>query len=345
VASTPLSFAPAPLRANRAAVQLAADGADINAGIAGRLISLQLTESREDGADKLELVLDNADGKIAPLRKGAALALQLGWLQGSEVTTGMVDKGRFTVDEVEKSGPPDIVTIRARSADLTGSYRKRRDAVHKQTTLGAVIAKIAKANGLTAKVHPSLSGKVIDVIEQAGRSDMAFARDLGKRFDATATVKDRNLVFTPIGQGQGAGGTALPELALTKRSGGRWRFTTTQRGEYDGAEAQWHDGAAARRRTAKVGGGNNPKRLKRVYGSEAQATAAATAEQQRQARGTATFEYDLALGDPAIIPERPVTLAGWDSEIDAVRWVVKEAVHTFSPNEGLTTRITLESRG
>lgn len=334
-----------PVRANRAAAQLTADGADIAAGIDGRLISLQLTESREDGADKLEVVLDNADGRIAPLRKGAVLGLKLGWLQGSEVTTGLVDKGRFTVDEVEKSGPPNIVTIRARSADLTGTYRKRRDAVHKQTTLGALIGKIAKANGLTAKVHPSLSGKTIDLIEQAGRSDMAFARDLGKRFDATATVKDKHLVFTPIGRGEGAGGTALPPLALTLRDGGRWRFTTAARGEYDGAEAQWHDPAAARRRTAKVGGGSNPKKLKRVYGSEEQAKAAAAAEQQRQARGQHTFEYDLALGDPAIIPERPVTLTGWDSEIDAIRWIVKEATHSFSPNEGLNTRLSLESRG
>ena len=332
------------LRANVAQVELSADGKALDKALGGRLLSLSLTESREDGADKLEFVLDNSDGRIAPLKAGVTLSLKMGWRGGADVIPGLVDKGRYTVDEVEKSGPPDLVTVRARSADLTGSYRRRRTEAHKDTTLGELIEKIAGRNRLTAKVHASLSGKVIEVIEQGARSDMAFVRDLGKRFDATATVKDRHLIFAPIGTGQSAGGTALPGLTLTKRDGWDWRFTATKRGEYDGAEAQWHDQAGARRQTVKVGGTENPKRLRRVYGSEADARAAAEAEQQRQARGTHTFEYGLALGDPAVYPERPVTLQGWDAEIDAVRWIVKEATHTFGAG-GLTTRVVLESKG
>lgn len=332
------------LRANIAQVQLSADGKALSKEVTARLQSLTLTESREDGADKLELVLHNTDGLIAPIKKGVALSLKLGWRQGSDVTAGLVDKGRFTVDEVEKGGPPDMVTIRARSADLTGSFRRRRDGAHKATTLGALIGKIARRNNLTPKVHASLASKPIDVIEQGARSDMAFVRDLGKRFDATATVKDRNLIFTPIGKAQSAGGTALAAVTLTKRDGWTWRFTTTQRGDYDGAEAQWHDPATARRHTARAGGSSNPKRLKRVHGSQASAQAAAHAEHQRQTRGTFAFEYDLALGDPAIAPETPITLKGWDSEIDGVKWIVKEASHSFGP-DGLKTRVSLESRG
>lgn len=333
------------LKANIAQVRLAIDGGpDLSDTINPRLVTLQLTEAREDGADKLELVLQNTDGQLAPVKTGATLTLALGWKQGSDVITGLVDKGRFIVDEVEKSGPPDQVNIRARSADLTGQFHRRKDAVHKNTTLGAVIGKIAKAHGLTARVHPSLSGKAVAMAEQAGRSDMAFARDLGKRFDATATVKNKTLIFSPIAKGQTAAGTALPRLDLTRRSGNTWRFTTAKRGDYDGAEAQWHDRSAARRRTAKVGGGKNPKRLKRVYANEADAQDAAKAEHQRHARAVHTFEMQLALGDPAIIPERPVKLQGWDSEIDGVDWVVKQATHSFGP-DGLTTRIELESRG
>ena len=39
-----------------------------------------------------------------------------------------------------------------------------------------------------------------------------------------------------------------------------------------------------------------------------------------------------------------MTLKGWDSEIDAIKWTVKEANHSFSENEGLTTRITLDGQ-
>lgn len=332
-------------QANIAQARISVEGGgDLTDKITPRLLSFQLTESREDKADKLDLVLDNADGLLAPLRRGAVLQVALGWKQGSDVTPGLVDKGRFTVDEVEKSGPPDRVAIRARSADLTGAYRKRRDAVHKQTTLGALVAKIAKANGLTAKVHAQIAARPIVLAEQAGRSDMAFLTELGKRFDATATVKDKTVLFAPIGQGVVASGLALTPLALTRASGNQWAFTTAQRDEHDGAEAQYHDPAAARRRTAKTGGSQNPKKLKRVYASQADADAAAKAEHQRLKRGVHSFSYTLALGDPAIIPERPVSLKGWDSEIDGISWVVKEAQHSFGP-DGLHTRVTLESRG
>lgn len=319
-------------------------GDDLTAELAKRLLTLTLTESREDAADKLDLVLDNSDGKIPPLRKGVTLVLRLGWRQGADVTPGLVDKGRFVVDEIEKAGPPAQLIIRARSADLTGAYRKRRNKAHKNTTLGQVVTRIARANGYTARVHASLSGKPIAFAEQAGRSDMAFIRDLGKRFDATATIKNKLLLFAPIAKGQVASGQTLPALVLTPASGGQWRFTTQQREQYDGAEAQYHDRAGARRRTAKTGGTKNPKRLKRVYATEGDALQAAEAEQARQARGVHAFDFDLALGDAAIVPERPVTLQGWDSEIDGIAWVVKQATHTFGP-DGLRTRIQLESVG
>lgn len=332
-------------KANIAQAQVGIDGgADLTAKLMPRLLELSLTESREDAADKLDLVLDNTDGKFDPLRKGVTLVVALGWLQGSDVTPGLVDKGRFVVDEIERGGPPDQFVIRARSADLTGGYRKRRSKGHKDTTLGAVIGRIARANGYTARVHASLTSKPIAYAEQAGRSDMAFIRDLGKRYDAVATIKNKLLIFAPIPSGQTAAGTALPRLTLTKQSGFRWRFTTAQRDEYDGAEAEYHDRAGARRRTAKVGGNKNRKRLKRVYASEADARAAAQAEQARQARGIHTFDYDLALGDPTIVPGRPVTLQGWDSEIDGISWLVKQVTHAFGPG-GLTTRLQLESVG
>lgn len=324
--------------------QAAGDGTDLSDRINPRLTTLQLTESREDQADKLEVTLQNADGALAPLRKGVILQLDLGWLRGADVIPGLVNKGRFTVDEVEKAGPPDVVTIRARSADLGGRFRKRRSTLHKQTTLGAVVARVARANGYRAAVHPSLAGRPIDLIEQAGKSDMAFLRDLGKRFDATATVKDRTVIFAPISSGQTASGAALPPLRLTRQSGWTWRFTEAQREENDGAEAQYHDPASARRRTARAGGRANPRRLRRTYASQAEAQAAADAQHSRQQRGSYTFDYDLALGDPAIVPTRPVQLQGWDSQIDGIRWTVKEATHSWGP-EGLKTRITLEGEG
>lgn len=39
----------------------------------------------------------------------------------------------------------------------------------------------------------------------------------------------------------------------------------------------------------------------------------------RVARGQYEFDQEMALGDPAIEPNVPVTLQGWDPEIDGIR--------------------------
>src|SRR3546814_5442423 len=104
------------------------------------------------------------------------MQLALGWEKGADVTVGMVNKGSFKVDEVERSGSPDKVSIRARAADLTGSYRERRRKLWKDTTLGAILTEIAGRNALTPRIHPDLASRPIAAIEQAAKSDMEIGR-------------------------------------------------------------------------------------------------------------------------------------------------------------------------
>jgi Phage protein D len=328
------------MAANITAVRLTLDGKDLADKIDPRLIELTLTEKRGGEADELSITLHNADGALALPEPGKVIALSLGWASGEDVTVGLVDKGRFTVDEVGASGPPDIVTIRARSADLSGSYRKRRTQTWKNTTLGAVLNDIAARHGITAQVHPDLAGKPIAALDQHSKSDMALVKDLGSRYDAVATWKDRKLIFMPVGSATTASGKPIPALALARRDGWTWNFTQAQRDENDGVEAEWHDQASGRRRKHSTGG-KNPKRLKRTYSSENDAKQAAEAESKKRARGGFTFNYDLAVADCTIQPNAKVTLSGWGARIDAITWLV-ESVETYHGSRGIRQRITLE---
>ncbi len=293
---------------NRAGFSLVVAGTDFAKIIVPRLVSLSITEKLEDAADELEVVLANhpdKDGKtLSPINRGAFATLELGWTAGREVPIGLVGKGRFKVDEVRKAGggaEGDTLTIRARSADLAGNFRNRRDRGWKGKTIAAVVGEIASANGYVAKVHPDLAGIAIQSVEQAAKSDMAFIRDIGRRYDAIATVKDRTLLFLPIGTQTNAGGTSLPGLTLRRQDNSSWSFTVADREDHDGAEAQWQDRKSARRKTVTTGGGKNPRRIKRNFASEAEAREAAKAEARRTARGQFTFEYTMALGDAAMV--------------------------------------------
>lgn len=317
------------------------DGTDLAAKIDPRFIELTLTEKRGGEADQLSLTLHNADGKLAAPDPGRIINLALGWAGGDDVVVGIVDKGRFKVDDVEEGGPPDVITITASSADLTGTYAKRTTRSWTNTTLGAVIGDIAGANGITPRVHPDLASKPIAAIEQHGKSDMTFVRDLGRRYDAVATWKNRTLVFMPIGAATNAAGKTLPARTIARADGWTWHFARAERDDHDGAEAEWHDTAGGRRRKVTVGGSNR-KKLKRVYATEAEAKQAATASLARSKRSW-RFEYDLAFGNPAIIPNTPVTLTGWNARIDGKKWLVEQVETTISGSDGLRQKLSLES--
>lgn len=322
------------------------DGTDLADKVNPRFVSLSLSEARENEADELELTLHNHDRALAIPETGVTLNLALGWDAAADedmgtAQPGLVDKGQFKVDEVGESGPPDIVTIKARSADMTGLFRQLRTKSWKNTTLGTVLNEIAARHGHSVKVGGDLAGRAIDVIEQDGKSDMAFVRDLGRRYDAIATRKGGVLIFTPIGAGTSASGEALDSITLTKRDGWSWKFNQADRESYDGAEAQWQDSDAGRRKTVTTGG-ENRRKLKRVYASEAEAKQAAEAATTRAARKPYAFTYDLAIADPALQPDMKVTLQGWSERIDAIQWLIV-SVRTEHGAGGMKQSIEMES--
>jgi phage protein D len=320
------------------AYQLTVDGRNITPQIEARLMSLTLTESRGDEADQLDIELDDADGALQLPPKGAEISLLLGW-KGF----GLVDKGLFEVDEIEHSGAPDRISIRARSAEMRRQLRTRSERSWHDTTVGAIVEAIARRNNLTPRVDASLAAIKVAHIDQTNESDLHFLTRLARQHDAVCTVKKGRLVFLPVNGTRSSTGEELAAIALTRAAGDQHRYHTADRHSYTGVRAYWHDKNQAEKRSVLVGTEENEKRLKDTHGSEADALAAARAEQGRVERGKATMALTLALGRPDLMPQAPVTLAGFKREIDATPWLVVKLTHSLG-DAGLTTQIELETR-
>ncbi|MEG3160908.1 contractile injection system protein, VgrG/Pvc8 family [Sphingomonas sp. LB2R24] len=330
--------------ANVADFRVSLDGKDLSDRLRPRLISLRLSEKRGGDADELEIAITDHDGRMAIPAPGATLTVQLGWKAGSDVAVGLVDKGKFVVDAIEHSGPPDVIVIRARSADMTSAIRTRRDHSWHKTTLGAILAQVAARNKLSAHCAPSLASHQVDALTQSRESDMALLRRLGREHDATATIKAGTLIFTPIGAATTASGQKVPGLTIRRGDGDRHTFRIEKREEAGEVEAHWHDRKAAKKKTVKVGSGSGPtRRLARAYGSEAAAHKAASAESSRAGRAPRKLDLGLALGRLEIYPDRPVIASGFKAEIDAIRWLVADVTHELLPDRGFTSSVTLES--
>lgn len=316
--------------------------AGLDGRIRSRLISLGITEKRGESADQLDIVLDDSDGRLALPVTGAVLQVQIGWRQGSDVTPGLVDKGSYKVDEVSHSGPPDVVTIRARSVDFASDLKTRREKGWNGTTLGAIVQEVAGRHRLKPACGPALARIAITAKAQSRESDLAFLRRLGREHDAVATIKRGRLILSPIGTGATPAGRALPTLAIRRRDGDSHTFSRQKRDDVPGVSATWHDRKAGKRKTFTAGQTDGAQTLSRVYGSEQDAQIAANAAHSRGQREPVSLDLTLALGRADVSPEQKATVSGYKAEIDAVAWIVGEVAHSLG-DRGYSTKLKLET--
>jgi len=321
------------------AFRLTVDSIDIAPKILPRLMSLELTDNRGIEADQLSITLSDHDGLLAIPPKGAVLHLWLGWSD-----SGLVDKGSYTVDETEHSGAPDVLNIRARSADLRKGLKTKRERSWSNTTLGQVLGDIAMGNNLTPTVAAALGGLPILQLDQANESDANLISRIGEEFDAVTSVKAGCLLCLPAGGGKTASGLDLPHILLTRADGDQHRYLQADRDNYDGVRAYFYDVNSAKKQEAIAGGGDNLKDLRHTYSDQTSALRAARAEFQRLQRGNATLSYTLAMGRPDLIPELTYTFQGVKAEIAEIVWYGGNVQHNLSADGGYTMSLELESK-
>ncbi|WP_368207045.1 phage late control D family protein [Aeromonas sp. R6-1] len=347
------------------AYQVLVDGKDISAAIRPRLMSMTITDNRGFTADTIEITLDDSDGQLDMPRRGATLRALISW-QGS----ALVDKGTYKIDEVEHSGAPDVLTLRGKSADLSGEMNKLRERSWHYETVGAIVDVLATRYGLVPTVGDVFKGMMIDHIDQTNESDLAFLTRLATEQDAIATVKSGRLMFIKAGQGTTASGQPLPAITITRQDGDQHRFSVADRDAYTGVTAYWQDNKSAEKKKIEVkrkkktkpkperplppgvvvnkterelliGNSDNVKVLRHIYTSERRAANGARAAWEKLQRGVAEFDITLARGRPELYPEQPTTVRGFKPQIDEADWLLTQVVHDLT-NQGYTNRLQLE---
>jgi len=313
------------------------DGKDITNAIAPRLMSLTITSERGQAADQLDLTVSDHDGKLQLPRHGVTIDVSLGW-----DTTGLVDMGTFTVDEVEHSGAPDKVVVRARSAHMASTLRQKKTQSWQDVTLGDVVNELAGRNGIAPHVDAATAAKPVKHLDQTNESDFNLLTRLGKLYDTVATIKVGKMLVAPVGQGKTAGGKAIPSLTIVRRDGDQHRYHKADRDAYTGVKAHWHDVGAADKKAVMAGSKDNAKTLRTTYATEDDAAEAVTSEYKRIQRGIATFEIQLARGRADVYPEMKARVSGFKPEIDATDWLVKRVEHALGDN-AFTTRVECET--
>ncbi|PLR40933.1 late control protein D [Chimaeribacter californicus] len=337
---------------------LTLDGKNISGQVRPRLISLSATLNRGTIADSLTLDLDDSDGKLALPTRGKLLLASIGW-QGQPLTL----LGSFIVNTLQHSGAPDKLTITASSADFSGSLSEKHkesyfDGNTDRTTLGSIIRIIAARNGLQASIAPEFAQLTVISAHQTDEADMDFLTKLATQYGAIADIKYGTLMLLKPGTGRSASRAPLPAVVISRSQGDSHKFTLADRTIYTAVEASWQDINGAQQKTLptlsvptaqnagqayiREGGKQKIDKLPRIYPDEASARLAAQARVESLQRLSATMSIKLASGREDLVPETTVTLAGFKSQFNEVRWIITKVEHTLGA-EGFTTTLALET--
>lgn len=317
--------------------RLIVNGTNITPTVNGRLIDLTLDETPGDEADTLSITLSDHDGLLEIPPKGAEINLAIGW-QGQH----LVEKGTFIVDESQFAGPPDQISITARSADMRGQLPAKQTRSWHQETIGDIVNTIAATNNLVPVVGERLSSVMVEHLDQTDESDLNVLTRLGEKHDAIAAVKAGRLLFLPRGQAQTASGNALPVLSISPQSGDQYTYREMDRDEYTGVIAFYDDLDAGQQKQVQAGTSERVKRLRGTYPNQQEANAAAWSELNRLNRGEAGFSIALARGMPEVGPEYRMTVQGLKPQINGRQWVITRASHSLS-DSGLVTSLDAET--
>lgn len=212
------------------------DGTDITAAIEQRLVSIELIDNRGMEADQLDIQLSDHDGLLVIPPRGVVLQLWLGWSD-----TGLVDKGSYTVDETEHSGAPDVLNIRARSADLRGNLKNQTRtqlACHHHRRRSGHYRRSPRFSAVNSA---ALSAIELLYLDQANESEANLLSRLGQQHDAISNIKAGRLLFMPTGNSTTVSGLALPHVNLTRADGDQHRFLQADRDSYTGAKAYYYE--------------------------------------------------------------------------------------------------------
>lgn len=343
---------------------------DITQLVTDRIMSIRIDDNRGFVADMLELELSDHDGKLDIPPRNAILEVAIGW-KGEQ----LINKGKFTVDEVEFSGAPDKLTIRARSADMKGSLTTPKERSFHQITIGALVAQIAQENDLADYCGVRFEKQTIPHLDQTNESDINLLSRLAEQYDAIATVKNGVLLFLPAGTSKTASGKDIEPMQITKKAGDSYTFSVVENNNYKAVRAYWYNTDNGKKgevlidenskvalvnRITKKGKVSKQKKhavqqtapvtsdseqiktLRHTYKYEASAIQGAKSAFDKLKRGVATFKITMAYGDPMLMPETTVQLRGFKAEIDNSNWLITQVSHIITDSGGYTCDVECE---
>ncbi len=310
--------------------------------------------------DALEVELEDRQrlfqGPLAP-RRGAALSFRFGHLQSNRFEIGQ----GFEIDEIEMSGPPDLVRLRCLGNVPSSRIHDQVSYAWEGVTLEQIVRAIAAKHGLA--VSTEATGVALRRMTQHDESDLAFLKRLAKDYGLVCSLKGDK-------QGEPAVLVVLKAESLERRppvyelgrsACTRYRFRDKIQPGSRGSYTRYFDSSikdlvefevkvspdevfdGLLKQTVPGLWGRSQQLRHRLRGGRANVEVHA----RRALRASKTYEHEATLtcsGEPRLRAGVTITLPaegvdGWGA--NGGTWIVLHSRHTLNADQGYTTEITI----
>ena len=295
--------------------RIVADGSDITALINDRLLLLRTLDKPGMESDEFELRIDDRDGAVTLPKRGAGIEIYLGY--GSNALARL---GRYTVDDIEVSGPPDTLVIRGKASDMRGPGKTTRSGSWENVPLSRIVRDIAARNGWAPECSVAT---IVPRVDQLNESDFNFITRLAKDHDCTAKVADSKLLVLPRQGGQTASGKSLAAVIIRRSDVSRWQFRFTDRTTQKAVKAKYQNKKTGELVNLTLDNDDAPAGLppvhtdRHIHPNKSAAEQAAKARLAAFNRSTAEVRLEM-VGRTDLFAERQINAQGFKEGLDGV---------------------------
>lgn len=313
--------------------RIVADGSDITALINDRLLLLRTLDKPGMESDEFELRIDDRDGAVTLPKRGAGIEIYLGY--GSNALARL---GRYTVDDIEVSGPPDTLVIRGKASDMRGTGKTTRSGSWENVPLSRIVSDIAARNGWAPECSVAT---IVPRADQLNESDFNFITRLAKDHDCTAKVADSKLLVLPRQSGQTTSGKSLAAIIIRRSDVSRWQFRFTDRTTQKAVKAKYQDKKTGELVNLTLDNDDAPAGLppvhtdRHIHPNKSAAEQAAKARLAAFNRSTAEVRLEM-VGRTDLFAERQINAQGFKEGLDGV-FLVDSVEQVFTQTGWSTT--------
>lgn len=349
--------------ARRVEVKLYFKGKNISKELSKYLLSMSFTDKEDDEADEIDITLDDREGKwikdwlntSKEIKKSTKTENIKKAFKGTEIHAMVVQKnpysdgrdkvldcGTFEIDQVNYSGPPQKLTIKATSIPYKSKLRQtKRNRTWEKTNLKKISEKIAKQSSMKnmylSDYNPSYKRR-----EQKNMTDIAFLKKLCKSAGISLKVTSKTIVLFDAADFESK--TEVKKLKAGKGNILSYSFSTkTADTAYSSCHVIYTDPGTKKtiEATYKPPGANSDGQtleVKQKVSNKSEALTLAKKSLRARNRGETTAEFTLA-GDVGYVAGITVRVYGY-GEFNG-KYIVEQATHQITG--GYKVKIKLRS--